>query len=304
VNAAGEALLQRWLVALGARRGRAPKTLEAYRRDVAGYLGFLGRHRGEGISLALLASVSQSDLRAFMAQARGRGLSAPSLARALSAIRGFHRWLAEAEGVEAPAVLAQRNPRVPRRLPRPVAVDAARDLIASTGGADPRAWVGARDAAVLTLLWGCGLRISEALSLKGRDAPLPRALRIVGKGGRERMVPVLPAAREAVERYRGLMPFAADPQAPLFRGIRGGALGPRTVQAAMASERMALGLPATATPHALRHAFATHLLAAGGDLRAIQTLLGHRSLSSTQIYAAVDSERLTAIHAAAHPRAR
>jgi integrase/recombinase XerC len=304
MNAAGEALLQGWLRSLSARRGRGVKTVEAYRRDVAGYLGFLSRHRAEPVSLGLLGSVGQSDLRAYLAQGRGRGLSARSLSRALSAIRGFHRWLAEQEGVEAPAVLAQRNPRSLPRLPRPVEIEAARDLIRGAAEADPRPWVGARDAAVLTLLWGCGLRIAEALSLKGRDAPLPAALRVCGKGGRERLVPVLPAARAAVERYRSLMPFSDGPDAPLFRGIRGGALGPRAVQAAMASARMALGLPATATPHALRHAFATHLLAAGGDLRAIQTLLGHQSLSSTQIYTAVDGARLSAVHAAAHPRAR
>lgn len=298
-----EALLQRWLATLSARRGRAANTLAAYRHDAADWLGFLGRHRAEPVTARLLGTVGQSDLRAWMAASRDRGLSARSLARALAAVRGFHRWLAEAEGAEAPPVIAQRNPKLPRRLPRPVAEQGARDLIAAVGEA-PVAWVGARDAAVLTLLWACGLRISEALSLTVRDAPLPAVLRVLGKGGRERLVPVLPAAREAVERYRTLMPFAASPDSPLFRAVRGGALGPRSVQKAMETARLGLGLPASATPHALRHAFATHLLAAGGDLRAIQALLGHASLSTTQVYTAVEGGRLAAVHAATHPRSR
>lgn len=303
MNEAAEALLQGWLRSLSARRGAATATLTAYRRDAADWLGFLGRYRGEAVTVALLGTITQTDLRAFMAAARERGLSARSLARALSAIRGFHRWLADAEGAEAPAVLAQRNPRSQRRLPRPVSIDAARDLIETVGDA-PRPWEGARDAAVLTLLWGCGLRIGEALGLKGRDAPLPEVLRITGKGGRTRLVPVLPAAREAVERYRAVSPWPEAPEAPLFRATRGGPLNARTVQKAMEQARTVLGLPATATPHALRHAFATHLLAAGGDLRAIQALLGHASLSTTQVYTAVEAGRLAAVHAAAHPRSR
>jgi integrase/recombinase XerC len=304
VTPAVEALARAWLSALGARRGRSAATLGAYRRDVAAYVAFLTEYRGEALTPRALGAVSQSEMRAFVSAARARGLSARSVARALSAVRGFHRWLAETEGVEAPAVLAQRNPRLARRLPRPVPEAAARELIEGVGARDERPWVGARDIAVLSLLWGCGLRVSEALGLRGRDAPLPATLRVLGKGGRERMVPVLPAARAAVEAYRALSPFDEAPDAPLFRGVRGGALGARAVQAAMAEARVALGLPASATPHALRHAFATHLLAAGGDLRAIQTLLGHRSLSTTQIYTAVDESRLAAVHAAAHPRAR
>jgi integrase/recombinase XerC len=303
VNEAAEALLQAWLRTLSAQRGAALNTLTAYRHDVADWLGFIGQHRGEAVSLSLLADIGQSDLRAFMAAARTRGLSGRSLSRALSAVRGFHRWLADVHGAEAVAVLAQRNPRVPRRLPRPVTVEAAKELIDAVGDA-PRPWEGARDAAVLTLLWACGLRIAEALSLTVRDAPLPPVLRITGKGGRERLVPVLPAAREAVERYRSLCPHPETPEAPLFRATRGGPLSARAVQKAMETARMALGLPATATPHALRHAFATHLLAAGGDLRAIQALLGHASLSTTQVYTAVESGRLAAVHAATHPRAR
>lgn len=298
------ALLSRWLTHLSAAEGRAGATIHAYARELRRYLSFLTGHHGARPSPASLGAVSSSDLRSWTAKLRRDGLSARSMARALSAVRSFHRWLAEAEGIEAPAVAARRGPRARRRLPRPVAVPDARALLDHASRAPAEGWVGARDAAVLTLLWGCGLRVSEALSLRGADAPLGDSLRIRGKGGKERIVPVLPAARDAVDRYRTAAPFALAPENPLFRGVRGGALDQRLVRRAMQEARTALGLPASATPHALRHAFATHLLAAGGDLRAIQALLGHASLSTTQIYAAVDENRLAAVHAAAHPRAR
>lgn len=297
-------LLARWLGTLSARRGLAPATIDAYRRDAADWLGFLARHRGEPIGPALLVDVGPSDLRGWLAALRGRGLSGGSAARALSAARSLHRWLAEAEGVETPAVLALRGPRVRRRLPRAPTPEQARAAVAVAEAGGAESWIGLRDAAVLTLLWGCGLRVSEALALRGRDAPLPQTLRVTGKGGKTRIVPTLPAARGAVEAYRRAAPFSPGPHEALFRGARGGPLDGRRIRKAMAEARAALGLPASATPHALRHAFATHLLAAGGDLRAIQALLGHASLSTTQIYAAVDETRLAAVHAAAHPRAR
>ena len=293
-----EARVVRWLGWQAAGRGASPATVAAYGRDVRGFLAFLTGHLGEAPTVAGLAGIGTGELRAWMAWERGRGLSSRSLARRLSAVKGFFRWLAEVEGVEAPRVLAARAPRAPKRLPRPVAAEAARDLTAPGEG-----WTGLRDAAVLTLLWGCGLRISEALALRGRDAPLPEVLRVRGKGGRERIVPVLPAARAAVERYRAAAPWAVRPEGPLFLGARGGALSPRMVQKRMETARATLGLPASATPHALRHAFATHLLAAGGDLRAIQALLGHASLSTTQVYTGVDEARLMEVYAAAHPRA-
>jgi integrase/recombinase XerC len=239
-----------------------------------------------------------------MAAERGRGLSARSLARSLSAVRGFHAWLAESRGLPAPAVTATRGPRLKTRLPRPVASDAAKALIASVEAQSLEPWIAARDVAVVTLLYGCGLRISEALGLRQADAPLRDMLRIRGKGGRERLVPVLPVAARAVEAYRALLPFTPAPGAALFLGARGGALNPRLVQKAMAAARMQLGLPATATPHALRHSFATHLLEAGGDLRTIQELLGHATLASTQVYTGVDQVRLMEAYAAAHPKAR
>ena len=296
------ALLDAWLGQLGAVQGRAPRTLEGYRRDVADWLGFLTRHEGASPTPDSLAATPQGHIRAWLAARQARGLSRASLRRGLSAVRGFHGWLAEAHGSESVAVGAARAPGAPRRLPRPLAASDAAAVLEAVADAAPAPWIGLRDAAVLTLLWGCGLRIGEALSLRGRDAPLGAALRVTGKGGRMREVPVLDAAREAVERYREAAPFALTREAPLFRGVRGGALNPRATQAAMAAARAALGLPASATPHALRHAFATHLLTAGGDLRAIQTLLGHASLSTTQIYTAVDAHRLADAHARAHPR--
>ncbi len=200
-------------------------------------------------------------------------------------------------------MLATRAPKFTRKLPRPLAADAASALIATTEMQSREAWVGARDAAVITLLYGCGLRISEALGLRAEDAPLPEALRITGKGNKERLVPVLPAARDAVEAYRCVCPFELSPGTPLFRGARGGALSPRVVQKATERARLQLGLPANATPHALRHSFATHLLRAGGDLRTIQELLGHASLTATQAYTAIDATHLMEVYEAAHPRA-
>ncbi|WP_127903103.1 tyrosine recombinase XerC [Solirhodobacter olei] len=295
--------LERWITHLGALKGRAPNTLTAYRRDVTGFLDFLARHNGGPMGLKPLADLPQSDLRAWMAQERARGLSARSLARALSSVKSFLRWLSDREGAEATAVLSARGPKFRRKLPRPLTEDAARAMIATVGDDAREDWIAARDIAVVTLLYGCGLRISEALSLTGAAARLPDTLRIRGKGGKERLVPVLPAAREAVSHYAALCPFDLEPEAALFRGARGGPLSPRLIARAMEGARHRLGLPATATPHAMRHSFATHLLAAGGDLRAIQELLGHASLSTTQAYTAVDAARLMEVYDKAHPRA-
>ena len=296
--------MEDWLAQLGAVRGASPRTIEAYRRDVSGYLGFLAGHWGGPAGVGALARVAVADTRAWMARERARGLSARSLARALSAVRSFHAWLAEAHGVIAPAVTATRSPRRKDRLPRPVAPDAAKALIAAVADQSLEPWIAARDVAVTTLLYGCGLRISEALALTQGDAPLPPSLRVAGKGGRQRMVPVLPVAARAVEAYRALCPYQRERSAPRFLGARGGPLNPRLVQKATQGARAQLGLPATATPHALRHSFATHLLEAGGDLRAIQELLGHASLATTQVYTGVDQARLMEVYEQAHPRAR
>lgn len=303
LSAGAAELMARWIAQLSAVARRSPKTVEAYRRDVAGFLGFMGRHRGGPMGRAALGEVSLAELRAWMAAERGRGLSARSLARALSAVRAFYRWLEAAEGIDCAALGVVRTPKRPARLPRPVPEDGARAILrAVSAGAAP--WIAARDQAALTLIWGAGLRISEALGLKQRDAPLAEVIRVTGKGGKEREVPVLPAARHAVERYRALCPHAAGANEALFLGARGGPLGPRPLQKAMAEARMALGLPASATPHALRHSFATQLLAAGGDLRAVQELLGHASLATTQVYTGIDEARLMQVYEAAHPRNR
>ncbi len=295
--------LARWLDHLKALDGAAEQTLAAYGRDVAGWLGFLAVHLGGGMGPAALGAVTVSDMRAWMAHERGRGVAARSLARSLSAVKSFTRWAAEREGFEPTAILSARSPKYRRKLPRPLTEASARDVIDTVGLAPRTGWVGARDVAIVTLLYGCGLRISEGLGLTGADAPLPEVLRIAGKGGKERIVPVIPAARDAVAAYVAACPWQMAPDAPLFRGVRGGAVNARVIRQAMQDARMQLGLPATATPHALRHSFATHLLAAGGDLRAIQELLGHASLSTTQAYTAVDQARLMEVYDQAHPRA-
>jgi integrase/recombinase XerC len=295
--------LDRWLAELQSVAGRAEKTQTAYRSDVLGFLGFLQGYEGNSLGTGALARLTTRTMRAWMAHERERGLSARSLARALSAVKGFVAWMAERDGFDPSAVLMMRSPRFTSKLPRPLAKDAARamlDTVEALGASD---WVAARDVAVLTLLYGCGLRISEALALTGADCPLPPSLRIIGKGGKERVVPVLPVAREAMARYTELCPFELETGAPVFRGVRGKPLAARQVQKTMASARALLGLPATATPHAMRHSFATHLLDAGGDLRAIQELLGHASLSTTQAYTAVDTARLMEVYETAHPRA-
>ena len=243
------------------------------------------------------------DVRAWMAHERGSGLGSRSLARSLSAVKTFFRWLAEHHDLEPTAILLARTPKFERKLPRPLAIKAAHDMIDAVDTQAQDNWVAARDAAVLTLLYGCGLRISEALGLTGADHPMPKVLRIIGKGGKERIVPVLPITKAAVAYYAKLCPFSIENELPLFRGVRGGGLRSGLVQKAMRSARMQLGLPATATPHAMRHSFATHLLNAGGDLRTIQELLGHASLSSTEAYTAVDTARLMEVYNAAHPKA-
>ena len=297
------ALLDSWCDHLAGPRDVSQHTLAAYRRDVAGFLDFLSEYQGRPAGKDELAGVDQRDLRAWMASLRRKGIASASVSRSLSALRAFYRWLADVHGIDASAIAAVRGPRSKKPLPRPVPVDEARAMIGLAGShAEP--WIAARDGALLAILYGCGLRISEALSLKGRDAPLPATLRIRGKGDKERLVPVLPAVREAVEEYRRICPHPLIPEEALFRGGRGAALGPRCVQKMVAGLRRTLGLPSSATPHALRHSFATHLLEGGGDLRAIQELLGHASLSTTQRYTAVESERLMALYERAHPRAR
>lgn len=261
------------------------------------------KHRAEPQGLSALSEIHTRDMRSWMAHERGRGVGSRSLARSLSAVKSFFRWLAKRHDLEPTAVLLARSPKFEPKLPRPLEIMAAGKMIETVKTQSMEDWVAARDAAVLTLLYGSGLRISEALGLTGANVPLPDVIRIQGKGGKERMVPVLPVTQSAVARYAKLCPFQMDPKLPLFRGVRGGGLNARIVQKTMQIARMQLGLPATATPHALRHSFATHLLNAGGDLRTIQELLGHASLSTTQAYTAVDSSRLMQVYNASHPKA-
>ncbi|MCF6315172.1 MAG: tyrosine recombinase XerC [Marinosulfonomonas sp.] len=303
ISPAATNALEEWLTTIKALNNAADNTIEAYRTDLLGYLAFITGHFGDATGLAPVKQVKVTDIRAWMAHERGRGVSARSLARSLSAVKSFYRWLSEHDSFDATVVLSARSPRFQKKLPRPLAEDAARAMIETVEFQSANEWGAARDAAVITLLYGCGLRISEALSLTGADVPLPDVLRITGKGNKTRIVPVIAAARIAVARYLRICPHPLEPTAPLFRAVRGGPLRPRAIQKAMEATRMQLGLPATATPHAMRHSFATHLLSAGGDLRAIQELLGHASLSTTQAYTSVDTARLMEVYDKTHPRA-
>lgn len=304
ISPAARDALQGWLAAQRALRGASDNTIEAYGRDVGGFLAFMTEHHGETQGLGALSRIDTSDMRSWMAFTRNQDVGPRSLARKLSAVKTFYRWLSEREGFAPTAVLAIRAPKFQRKLPRPLSPEAANEVIETLDLQSQTPWIAARDQAVVTLLYGCGLRISEALGLTGADFPIGAALRIIGKGDKERIVPVIDPARAAVDRYVRMCPFDVSRDGPLFLGARGGRLGPRAIQKVIECTRARLGLPATATPHAMRHSFATHLLNAGGDLRAIQELLGHASLSTTQAYTGVDTARLMEVYARAHPQAR
>jgi integrase/recombinase XerC len=298
--------ISRWLGYLGAERRMSEKTVEAYGRDVGQFLGFLAEHMGGPPSLRQLAKLTPADVRAFMASRRAGGAGSRTLMRGLAGARSFARFLERNGKGKVGALAAVRAPKLARGLPKPLAIKDARRIADTEAreGETREPWILARDAAVLSLLYGSGLRIAEALSLKRKEAPgTGDTLTVTGKGNKTRMVPVLPQVAKLIADYIAVCPHDLPAEGPLFVGARGGALSPRVVQLAMARLRSALGLPDSATPHALRHSFATHLLARGGDLRAIQELLGHASLSTTQIYTAVDSERLLEVYASAHPRA-
>jgi integrase/recombinase XerC len=298
----------RWLSHLSAERRMSPKTVEAYERDVRQFLGFLTEHAGELVTLESLAAIEPRDVRAFMASRRAGGIGSRSLMRSLAGARSFARFLERNGKGKVGALSAVRAPKVPKTLPKPISIDAAKQLTDTDlrAGEEREPWVLARDAAVLALLYGSGLRISEALGLTREAVPAPGkgdAITVTGKGNKTRMVPVLPRVLELIAEYVSLCPYDLPDTKPIFLGAKGGPLSPRIVQLTMARLRGALGLAETATPHALRHSFATHLLARGGDLRAIQELLGHASLSTTQIYTAVDTEQLLSVYRSAHPRA-
>ncbi len=298
----------RWMAHLRAERRLSPKTLEAYARDLRQFTAFLCEHWGEPVSLARFRDLETSDVRAFMAARRGDDIAGRSLMRALAGLRSFGRFL-EREGTgKVGALAAVRAPKIKKSLPKPLQMAAAKQVVDpdSRAGEERDPWILARDAAVLALLYGSGLRISEALGLKRQEVPMPGegdVIVVTGKGNKTRMVPVLQGVLNAVADYIRLCPYTLAPNGPLFVGARGGPLSPRIIQLAMERLRGALGLPDTATPHALRHSFATHLLSRGGDLRAIQELLGHASLSTTQVYTGIDTERLLDVYRTAHPRA-
>jgi integrase/recombinase XerC len=296
---------QSWLKALATERRLSPETVEAYERDTRQFLQFLTGHCGGPPGLGDVAELRAADLRAFLAARRNGGAGARTLGRGLAGVRSLLRFLERRGLANAAGAAALRAPKQPKSLPKPLMAEDARRVVSAGEQLAEEPWIAARNAAVLTLLYGCGLRISEALGLKGADlsSPQDRLLRVTGKGGKTRLVPVLPAALRALAEYRRLCPYALGPQDALFRGARGGPLDPAIVQREMRKLRSALNLPQTATPHALRHSFATHLLGRGGDLRTIQELLGHASLSTTQIYTGVDTARLLEVYEAAHPRA-
>ena len=300
--------MARWLAHLRAERRLSPKTSEAYARDLRQFLQFLAEHRGARVTLKGFAAIEASDVRAFLAKRRADEIAGRSLMRALAGLRSFGRFLEREGRGKVGALSAIRAPKIGKSLPKPLAVAAAKRLADADerAGEDREPWIWARDAAVMALLYGSGLRISEALGLKRRDVPAPGAgdvLVVTGKGNKTRMVPVLQNVLSLIQDYAAMCPYPLPPDGPVFVGARGGPLQPRIIQLTMARLRGALGLPDSATPHALRHSFATHLLSRGGDLRAIQELLGHASLSTTQIYTGIDSDRLLEVYRNTHPRA-
>jgi integrase/recombinase XerC len=300
--------MARWLAHLRAERRLSPKTSEAYARDLRQFLEFLAEHGGARVTLKGFSAIEARDVRAFLAKRRADEIAGRSLMRALAGLRSFGRFLEREGRGKVGALSAIRAPKIGKSLPKPLAVTAAKRLADADerAGEDREPWIWARDAAVMALLYGSGLRISEALGLKRRDVPAPGegdVLVITGKGNKTRMVPVLQNVLGLIQDYAAMCPYPLAPEGPVFVGARGGPLQPRIIQLTMARLRGALGLPDSATPHALRHSFATHLLSRGGDLRAIQELLGHASLSTTQIYTGIDSERLLEVYRSTHPRA-
>lgn len=296
---------QQWLDTLRNSRRLAAHTLDAYERDTRQFLQFMTGHLGTPPALKDVSELRVADLRSYLASRRNDGAGARTLGRGLAGVRSLLRYLEKQGLANAAGASAIRAPRQPKSLPKPLTADAALHVVSAQAQLAEEPWIAARNAAVLTLLYGCGLRISEALALTPQALANPnaRSLTILGKGGKSRLVPLLPVVHQAVDDYRRLCPYHLNENQPLFRGAKGGVLQAAIIQREMQKMRSALNLPETATPHALRHSFATHLLARGGDLRSIQELLGHASLSTTQVYTGVDTERLLEIYDKAHPRA-
>ena len=296
-------LVDDWLGVKSALEGSSSNTLVAYRRDVLDFLSFLTIHSGNKNGASQLDSIDQVSMRSWIAENRRSGKTSRSIARQLSSVKSFYKWFAKRRGIDPTMVLITKAPKFQKKLPRALSKEAAKEISQSIDLTDNEPWVIARDTAVILLLYGCGLRISEALSLKYSEMPLTDTLKIQGKGDKFRIIPILQIAREAVENYLNTLPFTLNGNDNIFRGVRGGSLNPRSIQLVMKLIREKLGIASNATPHSLRHSFATHLLTSGADLRSIQELLGHSSLSTTQIYTSVDSSRLMDVYSKTHPKA-
>ena len=291
-----------WQTWMEHERRVSPNTIDAYCRDLAAFFIFMAEHLGAVPSLSNLESLDARDYRSFLAQRSRHGLSQSSVARCMSTIRNFYRFLNRTRGISNAVIKTIRSPRPKKLIPRPLDTSQAKDLLTTIKETQGEPWLIARDLALFSLLYGCGLRIAEGLSLNDADVKDLDTVRVTGKGNKQRIVPVLPSVGESIENYLNLRPFQYSPNDALFRGLRGKRLNPGVVQRRMRELRKTLGLPETATPHALRHSFATHLLSAGGDLRTIQELLGHSSLSTTQRYTKVDANRLFEVYQKSHPR--
>lgn len=296
-------LVDDWLGVKSALEGSSSNTLVAYRRDVLDFLSFLTIHSGNKNGASQLDSIDQVSMRSWIAENRRSGKTSRSIARQLSSVKSFYKWFAKRRGIDPTMVLITKAPKFQKKLPRALSKEAAKEISQSIDLTDNEPWVIARDTAVILLLYGCGLRISEALSLKYSEMPLTDTLKIQGKGDKFRIIPILQIAREAVENYLNTLPFTLNGNDNIFRGVRGGSLNPRSIQLVMKLIREKLGIASNATPHSLRHSFATHLLTSGADLRSIQELLGHSSLSTTQIYTSVDSSHLMDVYSKTHPKA-
>ena len=298
------AILNEWLDLKSALEGSSQNTLVAYKRDLIDFFSFLTLHNGSKNGVRQLESIDQASMRSWIVESRRSGKTSRSIARQLSSVKSFYKWFAKRRGIDPTTVLITKAPKFQKKLPRVLSPEVAKEISSSVSLTDREPWIIARDTAVILLLYGCGLRISEALSLKYHDMPLADTLKIKGKGDKFRVVPILQVAREAVEKYLKLLPFTLNTNDNIFRGVRGGSLNPRSTQLVMKLIREKLGIATNATPHSLRHSFATHLLTSGADLRSIQELLGHTSLSTTQIYTSVDSSHLMNVYAKTHPKAK
>ena len=296
--------LMRWRGWLRDEKRVAANTLESYQFDLQNLFHFLTRHRGKQINLQLLAGLTLTDFRAWLAHSASENIAAASRARAVAGVRNFFRWLDRSGQLHNAAINLLKVPKTARRLPRPVTENEAQEITILASSSQDDSWIGLRDEALFTLLYGAGLRIGEALSLTRSDIDRSDRITVTGKGNKQRNVPLLPIVKNAVEKYLNACPYALKPDKQVFVGLRGEKLNPAVAQRSLRLLRRQMGLPDSVTPHALRHSFATHLLASGADLRSLQELLGHASLSTTQLYTKIDAQQLSNTYRAAHPRAK